>query len=163
MWFASMARELRGLAEFRMAGDGPQLEECRRFGERIPDLTIEGYVESVTDFFAGIDVLVMTSRVEGIPLAAMEAISLGVPVVALSVGGLPDVVCSGLNGRLARSASLASLTDELRDVLTDPLALAQLIESTRKHGLPRQYHLDRMVESYLRLILSNEESLDDAV
>ena len=156
MWFVSLARELRGLAEFRMAGEGPQLAECRRFGKQIPGLTIEGFVESVQRFLSEIDVLVITSRVEGIPLAAMEAISMGVPVIAPSVGGLPDVVLPGVNGRLAVGSSLASITDELREVLKDPIAFERLIESTREHGLPQHYHLVHMVKSYLGLILSDE-------
>jgi glycosyltransferase involved in cell wall biosynthesis len=69
--------------------------------------------------------VVPTRKGEGTSLACLEAFAFGLPVVATWVGGLPDLVQDGLNGRLV-APTLASVTQALRDLLEDGSLRARL-------------------------------------
>lgn len=97
-------RWLRVLAELnrrepwcgRICGDGP-LRAAVAEAVRAAGLDVEvcGFV-SPAEALAGMDVLLLTSRNEGLPVAAIEAAGLGIPVVATAVGGLRDLARQGL-------------------------------------------------------------------
>ena len=69
--------------------------------------------------------VVPTRKGEGTSLACLEAFAFGLPVVATWVGGLPDLVQDGLNGRLV-APTLASVTQALRELLGDGSLRARL-------------------------------------
>ena len=89
-------------------------------------VTIEGYVsnERRTELYAGASLLVLPSLDEGFGLPALEAMALGVPVVASSLGALPEVV--GDCGILIDPANVRDLADALEAVTTDPDLAARL-------------------------------------
>ena len=88
---------------FVAAGQGPLEAELRA---RITELDLGarfgllGYVPNAARLVAGGDVFVLASQHEGLPLAVMEALALGVPVVATRVGGIPELVEDGTSGLL---------------------------------------------------------------
>ncbi len=81
--------------KFEVFGDGPEREKleslcnCLEIGGHV---TFYGHREDIATGMSGLDVLVMCSDHEGLPIAALEAAALGVPTVAHAVGGLVDVV-----------------------------------------------------------------------
>jgi len=89
-------------------------------------VTIEGYVsnERRAELYAGAGLLVLPSLDEGFGLPALEAMALGVPVVASSLGALPEVV--GDCGILVDPASARDLADALEAVTTDSALAARL-------------------------------------
>ena len=118
--------ELRtALPEIRLVlvGEGP---ERRRLEELASEagvgryLTITGAVEDVTPFLAAADVLVAPSRNEGMGRVLVEAMALGLPVVAARVGGVASVVSHGQTGELVRPDQPAELARALIELLTDP-------------------------------------------
>jgi len=102
-----------------VVGEGPE----RRRLERLADSQAPGRVRFLgsTRDTAGVlgaaDVVVLPSLTEGIPAILIEAGMSAVPVVATSVGGIPEVVEDGLTGRLVPPADLAALTGAIREVL----------------------------------------------
>jgi glycosyltransferase involved in cell wall biosynthesis len=81
----------------------------------------------------------MPSLAEGLPVALMESLALGRPVVATHVGGIPDLVQPATCGWLVSPASVGGLADALRDVLhTPPADLARL--GTAGAALVRERH-----------------------
>jgi glycosyltransferase involved in cell wall biosynthesis len=119
--FLHMARKLVDRNKFRYAflviGDGPllgamqqllvnlDLQHCCRFIGHRSDATLE---------LAGLDVLTITSDHEGLPMVALEALTVGTPVVARAVGGLPRLLSRPELGQTLDSA--------------DPVALAAAVE-----------------------------------
>ena len=89
--------------------------KCHFMGER----------DDVADMLAACDVLVMPSEREGLPMAALEALSCGLPVVATDVPGLKDVVVNGLTGVLV-DASAESLAAAVACLLADAVVRLRL-------------------------------------
>ena len=96
-------------------------------------VVIEGYVstERRAELYAGAGVLVLPSLDEGFGLPALEAMALGIPVVASNVGALPEVV--GDAGILVDPTDVRGLADALESVATN----AGLAERMREAGIAR--------------------------
>ena len=83
-----------------VVGDGPNRVEHERLGaERLGDRAVfTGMLESVGDAYAAMDVLLLTSRTEGMPGVLIEAALSGIPVVATDVGAVRWLLRSGADG-----------------------------------------------------------------
>jgi glycosyltransferase involved in cell wall biosynthesis len=91
-----------------------------------------GYQEELADVYRRLAVLLIPSRSEGLPNVALEAMGHGVPVVATSVGGLPEVVSDGENGFLAPSGDAEVLAQRVLCILEDPLLRRRLGQRARQ-------------------------------
>ncbi|MCB1425825.1 MAG: glycosyltransferase [Zhengella sp.] len=96
--FLKLANMRARSGEWRLLGDGPMREELV-LSLNSPAV-LEGFAINITPWLERTTALVMTSRKEGLPMAALEAMGLGVPVIAPAVGALPDLVRHGVNGYL---------------------------------------------------------------
>jgi glycosyltransferase involved in cell wall biosynthesis len=79
---------------------------------------------------AGADIFVLPSHQEGLPVALMEAMSAGLPVVATVVGGVPDVVTDGVEGLLVPPGRADRLAEAVSQVARDPALRARLAEAS---------------------------------
>ena len=124
----------------------PELREPLR--ERFQLL---GYRDDTTRLIAAADLFVLASHHEGLPVTVMEALTLGVPVVAPRVGGLPEVVESERNGILVTPDSPSALAKAIERA-SDPAVRASLVAGAGATGdrfdsAPAYAHLDDL---YLR-------------
>jgi glycosyltransferase involved in cell wall biosynthesis len=109
-------------AEFTIAGDGPLLAELEAeaaglgLAERI---RFVGRLEDVSDLLARTDVLVFTSRSEGVPYALLEALAAGLPVVAPPVGGFLEVLRHEESALIAADRSPEAIADCLVRLVED--------------------------------------------
>jgi glycosyltransferase involved in cell wall biosynthesis len=79
-----------------------------------------GYQEEALRLLAGFDVFVLSSLFEGLPLALMEALALGVPVVSTAVGGVPELVTDSVEGLLVPPGRPDLLAAALGAMIADP-------------------------------------------
>jgi glycosyltransferase involved in cell wall biosynthesis len=79
-----------------------------------------GHRDDALRLIAAADVFVLASRQEGLPVALMEAMSVGAAIVATSVGGVPLVIDDGVNGVIVPPGDPKALTDALERVGGDP-------------------------------------------
>jgi glycosyltransferase involved in cell wall biosynthesis len=116
-----LAREPR--ARFLWVGSGP-LEARLRWAARAAGLgrsvRLLGSRDDVPDLLAAADLFVLPSRFEGLPLALLEAMAAGLPVVATRVCGTDEVVDHGRTGLLAESRDPDSLARAISAVLALP-------------------------------------------
>jgi glycosyltransferase involved in cell wall biosynthesis len=145
-----------------ICGTGPLYEQLQ---EQISALSLDGRVrllgqwETVPELLAAADAFVLSSRWEGLPMALLEAMMAGLPVIATKVQGVEEVIEDGVHGILVPLESPEELSKAILQLLGDP-------ERRRKMGIAASsrivqgYTTDRMCEKYLQLImrLSNFDS-----
>src|SRR5205814_5050287 len=111
-------------AHFALVGDGPERAALQR---RMAELDLGGHVTllgtryDVPAILARAHAACLPSLAEGLPNAVMEAMAAGLPVVATSVGGAPELVIPGETGLLAPPGAAAELAEALLEVLADPV------------------------------------------
>ena len=105
---------------------------------------LPGWAEDVAAWMSDLDVVALTSRNEGTPVALIEALAAGRPVVATSVGGVPFVVRHGVTGWLVPPGDPAAIADALQAVLADPSEAARGAADARAEMLAR-FSSDRLV------------------
>lgn len=93
-----------------------------------------GYRADATRLVSGLDVFCLSSHHEGLPLALMEALALGVPVVVTDVGGVGELVTDGVQGSLVPPAHPELLAAALLDLAADPAARRARAEAARAAG-----------------------------
>jgi len=135
-------------ARFAVGGDGPErgflAGEIRRLGleDRV---VLAGDRSDVPRFLSALDLFVLTSDTEGLPNAVMEAMGLGLPVVATRVGGTHEVVDDGVTGRLVAPRDAEGLARAIGDLLADPEARRRLGAAGRAR-ISEEYTTERMIE-----------------
>ena len=108
-----------------IVGDGPLREvlgQCAARRGVTNDVSFLGPRSDVYDLMAAFDVFVLSSLHEGIPMAILEAMAVGVPIVASRVGGIPEILEDGVEGLLVRSQDPASLAGAIGKVARSPAA-----------------------------------------
>jgi len=101
---------------------------------------------------------VLTSRHEGLPRAAVEAVAAGVPVVATAVDGTPEVVRDGENGFLVAPGDVDGVAAAITRLLLDPALRRRLGSAPRELG---EFDIDFMVrqhEDLYRWLLGSKRS-----
>jgi glycosyltransferase involved in cell wall biosynthesis len=130
------------------------------------DVHFLGWRENVAEIVRAADVFVLPSRQEGLPLALLEAMACGVPVVATPVNGISEVVKHDVNGLLVPVDDPERLAQALLAVFRDPVAAGRLA-AAGQHTVQREFTIsmfvDRMQEMYDRhLFQANRRSARSA-
>jgi glycosyltransferase involved in cell wall biosynthesis len=121
---------------FAAAGQGPLEGEIRELLARSSSsdrFALLGYRTDATRLIAGADLFVLASHHEGLPVTVMEALTLGVPVVAPAVGGLREVVDDGANGFLVTPGAPQALADAIVRAI-EPAEHQRLVAGARTTG-----------------------------
>jgi glycosyltransferase involved in cell wall biosynthesis len=88
----------------------------------------------------------MSSFTEGMPLVLMEALQWGVPILATSVGAIPELLQDGRAGKLVPPHDIEALASGLSALMAPTAATAE-----PRAGLPTHFSSGRMADDYLRL------------
>ncbi|WP_149846361.1 glycosyltransferase family 4 protein [Paenibacillus sp. 37] len=110
-------------ATFNLAGDG-EVEEVKAIVQQygIEDrVNVLGWIngEQKEKLLREADLLVLPSYHEGLPMAILEAMNCGLPIISTTVGGIPEVITSGHNGLLIEPGDVHGLTSALEYLITD--------------------------------------------
>ena len=138
---------------FAIAGDGPERERLAAkaaslgLSERVRWL---GHRDDVPALLAAADLFVLPSLNEGLPLAAMEAMLAGVPIVATDAGGTGEIVRDGVTGLLVPPGDARALSEAIRALLGDRARAARLATAARDL-IEREHSAAAMVAATSRL------------
>ncbi len=144
--------------KFILIGGGPLFKDCKNF---IKENKLENSIflhgqktpEEARELLFSFDVFVLTSKFEGLPLAIIEAMFAGLPIIATRVGGISELVIDGENGFLVEPSSLEKLTQKM-------IYFVEHIEEREKMGTKSQkiakenFTLDKMIQGYEKLYLN---------
>lgn len=165
--FVRMAAQLavkHPRAIFVVVGHGPLRERLERDARMLDlgnRLRFAGERHDVLEFMPALTALVVPSHAEGMPLALMEAMAAGVPVVATSVGGIPELVQHGATGLLVGPGDAGNLAAAVDGLLDDPPWAAALGRRARERALtlwPQRESALRMGALLARLARAKEPS-----
>lgn len=135
-------------AHLVLAGDGPLGEELRVMAAHLgiaPNVHFIGWCDDLPRLYATFDVVVLTSRNEGTPVALIEAMAAGVPVVATAVGGIVDIVQDDVTGVLVRTRTPQAVAAAIRTITTNPERSRQLAADARRH-VRQRFGADQLVD-----------------
>ena len=136
-----------------IAGDGPLKQELLDHADKLgisDRVKFLGFRRDTKDLLAIMDVFTLSSVEEGLPMAMLEAMSAGVPVVTTSVGDIPKVIEHGRNGLLVRAGHADELADALHCLITDPAERSKLAAGGRD-TVVRGFSQEAMCEKYLEV------------
>ena len=142
-----------GVAGFVVVGGGERESEIRKLAA---DLNLDehvrfaGWRRDLRHVYAGLDIVTLTSRNEGTPVALIEAMAAACPVVATSVGGVADVVEHERTGLLAKSDDVAAIATAWRKLIADDEAASSMGVRAREFVLAR-YGRERLLEEMRQL------------
>ena len=141
--FVRAAMLLRGLhpeARCVLIGEGPMEAGLRQL---VKKLRLSGYVHfaglarDMPAVYRDLDLSVSSSHSEAMPLAVMEAMSSGLPVIAARVGGIPEIVLHGQTGWLVGPGDFEDIAGRAAGLLTERTACAEMGQQARAHALAR--------------------------
>jgi glycosyltransferase involved in cell wall biosynthesis len=110
-------------ASFHIFGDGPLREELEALNREMKTgntVHLEGHCEEIHKELQKLDVLLMTSDHEGLPMILLESMSLQTPIISHKVGGIPKLLGQGNCGILVSDQSISSYAQEIYLLAQDP-------------------------------------------
>jgi glycosyltransferase involved in cell wall biosynthesis len=122
---------------FVAVGHGPLEDEVRRARDELgleDRFFLTGFRADAQRVVAGSDLFVLASHHEGFPVAVMEALAAGVPVVSTAVGDVPRFIGEGGGGLVVPPGDSVALADALRALIVDPPRRLQMAEAARATG-----------------------------
>jgi glycosyltransferase involved in cell wall biosynthesis len=136
-----------------IAGGGPEAGRTRALVEELgvsAFVHLVGEIAEVPRLLAGLDVFVLSSDVEGLPLSVTEAMGVALPVVSTAVGGVPKVVLEGETGLLAPPRDEEALRKAIQSIASSPETRERMGKRAREVALAR-YSSERMAREYMAL------------
>jgi glycosyltransferase involved in cell wall biosynthesis len=124
-----------------IVGTGAEEARLRAQSLSVPGVQFTGQVNDALRYLQAADLFVLPSATEGLSNSLLEALSTGLPVLATSVGGTPDVISHGVNGYLIPPDDLPALKNGLTTLLADRALRASLGMEGRQRIL-KDFSLD---------------------
>jgi L-malate glycosyltransferase len=141
-----------------LVGQGPLQDEVERLFEELDlgsSAVLTGFRPDAVRLLSACDVFVLGSKWEGLPVALMEAMALGLPIVATAVGGIPNAIEHDVDGLLVDSGDPAALAAAIERVAADP-NLANRLARRSNERAPEfdAARAQRRVEAIYRAVLA---------
>jgi len=147
---------------FLMVGDGPMRQhleaQARQLAERIqaksgngkPPFIFAGVRRNMPDIYGSMDIFVLASLTEGLPMALLEAMAAKRPVVATEVGAVPRVIEDGRSGLLVPPDNADALAEAIIRLLTDPQEAHDLAQRGHER-VKKEFSSKTMARRYIEV------------
>lgn len=144
-------------AKLLLVGDGPDKEEIIALGEKLnlsDSIIYAGFQKKVLEFYHLMDLVALSSTREGHPIVALEAMACAKPMVATSVGGVPELVKDAITGYIVSPKDPEAFAIALDKLLNN-------MDERKKQGLAAQqlirdkYSVNVMIKQHEDLYLGN--------
>jgi len=146
---ARLAAESHPEWQFLLCGDGCDEQRFRDASSDLQNIELTGWIDNVGDYLQSLDVFLYPSLHEALGSTLLDAMQFGLPVVASNVGGIPEYIEDGVNGKLVEPADPEQLVDAIAALLADSTSLAEIRERNRRKA--SRYGAEQMADAYLEL------------
>lgn len=153
---AKLVYEAMPRTRFVILGDGPLMNPLQSLARELglaATLRFPGHREDAALFMAMMDIYVTSSLHEGLPMAVLEAQSLGRAVVATAVGGLPEIVQDGITGRLVSPGDVQGLAGDILELLSQE-GLREALGQRGRENIWREFTQARLCQETVQLYQS---------
>lgn len=161
--FLQLAREHHE-KKFHIYGDGPLADQLKTIATT--NVKFHGMQDNMDPHWKNIGILVITSRYEGLPMAAIEAMSRGIPVISFDVGAIKDLIKSNTNGWIAENNNLLEISLLLQNwTYLQPEKKIEIKKSAIR-TIEEKYSTDAMLPIYLSIyheVIANKPFLKTLV
>jgi glycosyltransferase involved in cell wall biosynthesis len=145
---ANRVIEKRPKTQFLLIGDGelrPETERLIKALDLEKKVILTGWRRDVPQILKIVDILVLTSRWEGLPRVFLEAMASKLPIIATKVDGTPEVIEEGVNGFLVSVGNISSMAEKIITLLDNPEMAKEMGKKGRERVFP-EFDIDLMVE-----------------
>ena len=143
--------KLKGLPlKLVVLGAGPErarLEQLIKWFKLEDCVFLPGEQGEIASWLSAFDIFCLPSLWEGLPNALLEAMALGVPIVASAVDGVPEAITDGSTGRLVPPGDVPALAAALRELAEDP-KLRERLGANAKTQVAERFTIRRMIADY---------------
>jgi glycosyltransferase involved in cell wall biosynthesis len=142
-----------GTARLIIVGDGPLGDELKLMASELgisDHVLFAGFQRNVSACIRGLDVFVLSSLHEGVPISLLEAMSMGIPVVCTRVGGIPEVITHNHNGLLVEPDDANSLAAAVMRISADS-AFARMLAKNARSTLLNELSLESCLAGTISL------------
>lgn len=149
---AEIVLSKRKNVRFLAVGDGSMLEEMK---SKVRELNIDdrfifaGYQSNIGDYLKSFDIFVLPSRMEGLGTSILDAMSVGLPIVACRVGGIPEAVADRSNGILVERNNHEQLANALIELIDNAELRSEFGQSSLK--LVQNFDIEDTVARNIKL------------
>ncbi len=161
--FIEMAVNIRKTqknAKFLLVGDGPLRNDLEKKTEELnisDSVKLLGFRDDIADIMNCMDIFVVSSHHEGIPMVVLEAMAMGKPVVSTKVGGLVEIIEHNKSGLLVDAVNANALADACLAILNDS-NLKVSLSSGARNRIEEEFSSDiqkkRILEVYSEVLRS---------
>jgi glycosyltransferase involved in cell wall biosynthesis len=144
--------------EFLIVGKGQLMNELKKYSRTLgieKNIIFTGEKHDLKNLYKSMDIFVLTSYFEGLPNVIMEAMASGLPVVAVDVGGIRELVIKDVTGFLCSADQTLKLAEKVYYLIKNEKKAFQMGENGRKH-VATNFEINKMVnlteETYFKLI-----------
>lgn len=138
---------------FKIAGTGPQKAYLHRYAQEAGNVVFTGFQtgDSLKELYRGAKAVLVPSRVhENAPLAILEAMAAGTPVIASDVGGVPEIVEDRSTGLLVQPLDLSGWVDAVMRLSLDE-SYRVLLARQARHRVETRFHIEQFDQRLLAL------------
>ena len=157
---ANQVIEKKPETQFLLIGDGelrPEIERLIKTLNLEKEVILAGWRKDIPQILRVVDILVLTSRWEGLPRVFLEAMASELPIVATKVDGASEAIEEGVNGFLVSVGNIRGMTEKIITLLDNPETAKEMGRRGKEKVFP-EFDIDLMVEKiddlYQRLIRS---------
>jgi glycosyltransferase involved in cell wall biosynthesis len=133
---------------FLLVGDGALKDKCRELssaGSLNGRFVFTGWRRDIPDILDVMDIMVLTSKWEGMPISVIEALSKGCPVVATDAGGTSELIRDRVNGYIVNPGEYEKISEHVIKLLKNP----QLLKNMKQEAvlsIDDSFKVERMIE-----------------